>query len=66
MRVYRQGRYRVPEQAIWPALPWREDVPTVGYNPHRVTRIVKVGGVSWRYCRECGGWQATNTSNLHG
>ena len=45
---------------------WRQDVPTVGYNPHRVTMIVKVGGVSWRYCRECGGWQATNASNLHG
>jgi len=42
------------------AVSWREDVPTVGYNPHRVTRIVKVGGVSWRYCRECGGWQPTD------
>ena len=59
MKVYRQGRYRVPEQAIWPTLPWRVDVPTVGYNPHQVRRVMKVDGVSWAYCRFCNGWNPT-------
>jgi len=43
------------------AVRWRQDVPTVGYNPHQVRRIMKVNGVSWAYCRLCGGWNPTET-----